>query len=49
MAVGVGATALRVLGRLAGSKPETVFVTELKPGEGLEIRTFRPEGRRSRG
>ncbi|HZP30287.1 MAG TPA: hypothetical protein VFC99_15135 [Acidimicrobiia bacterium] len=42
MVVGVGATVLRLAGRALANRPEVVYRTELHPGEGLEIRTFRP-------
>ena len=39
MAVGVGATLLRLAGRALSSRPEVIYRTELQPGEGLEILT----------
>ena len=41
--VGVTATALRIAHRLLVQPPETVYLDELKPGEGIEIRTVRPK------
>jgi hypothetical protein len=47
MVVGVSATVLRLAGRVLANKPEVIYRTELQPGEGLEVMTFR--GGRRRG
>ena len=39
--IGVSAVGLRVLRRVVAPEPQTVYRTELKPGQGLEIRTRR--------
>ena len=41
--VGVTAAALSVAKRLLTEPEETVFATELKPGQGIEVRTVRRE------
>jgi hypothetical protein len=40
--VGVAAVALRVMRRVLVQQPETIYSTELKPGQAIEIRTHRP-------
>jgi hypothetical protein len=42
--VGVTVMAIRVVRRVLGEPPETVYEHELKPGEGIQIRTIRPSG-----
>jgi hypothetical protein len=52
MYVGVTAAAVGVARRLLTEPPETVFSTELKPGQGIEVRTVRRDERgrgRARG
>lgn len=39
--VGVAAVAWRVMRRVLVQEPETIYSTELKPGQGIEIRTQR--------
>jgi len=39
--VGVGIATVRVVRRLLTEAPETVFERELKPGQGIEVRTIR--------
>jgi hypothetical protein len=49
--VGMSVAALRVARRLLVEPPETVFETELKPGEAIQVRTIPPparEGTRAR-
>lgn len=38
--VGIAVAAIRVAKRVLGEPPETVFEHELKPGEGIQIRTI---------
>jgi hypothetical protein len=40
---GLGAGAIAVARRVVSSHPEVVFRSELKPGEGLAIRTLPPK------
>ena len=40
--VGVAAVVLRVMRRVLVQPAETIYSTELKPGQGIEIRTHRP-------
>lgn len=40
--VGIAATGLRVLRRLARPQPEVLLRTELRPGDAFEIRALRP-------
>ncbi|MEX0664847.1 MAG: hypothetical protein WD598_08780 [Acidimicrobiia bacterium] len=37
--VGMTAAALQIARRIFTEQPETVFTTELKPGQGIEVRT----------
>jgi len=46
MTIGVGATLLRLAARALANKPEVTYRTELRAGEALEIRTFKPKKQR---
>jgi hypothetical protein len=41
--VGVAATSVRIAGRFLSDKPETIFETELHPGDTIEVRAVPPQ------
>jgi hypothetical protein len=43
LVAGIGAGAFAIARRVVANHPETVFRSELKPGEGLVIRTLPPK------
>jgi hypothetical protein len=46
--VGMTAAAVGIARWLITEPPETVFVSEIKPGQAIEIRTVRRDGERER-